>query len=760
MYSSAYTPPRRGHRKRLSALRLSSDSTVTTLPVYTSPPRHRLPDLPDIPAEQPPAYSDSAEEADEDTDESDSDNLFVVPSPPPSLPVSPRPSAATRRSRTSASSSSFSSSSRGHRRNHSLANLNANDPYLDSLLARSVHALEMSNALLQSSMSTQTSLSAVLADDADADRSLERRAQALTSRIRSNRDLHDSWLQDLDSISRGVEGLVRGEDDDADGLNDREEAHSRLLPSDAISQSLPTGGLSERIQRRQGRRASQDFRQASSSSGASLQLSTHDRSAFVAPAPRAITMYVDSSEAADAIALPSTLGIRPTSRPPPTPLPSQSPFPAGGASEPEPPPQTTAAEEPSRSRVVDMLASFVMPRTSAASTSNSASSVSSSPSSSSVLRRRDSSSSSKTVKRHRPSKSPPPTLQIDTPSLSASTSSASGGSLRSRSLTPSRGSPVVRQQRPLTPPIEELSTSSTSSDSHTLHVDRTVESLRQILERQQQRAAASSKASSTTAPALPRPALLSPPAVAPTSGTSNATASVSRLFTKARHTTSTRPPSPPRHSSMKGRSAPSTPVTPATPAIPAAPSPSPSLLNVPDVFGSMFGGARSRPPSSGASTPKRISFAEPLEPYSSSRGGNGGGASGSTGAGPSAFARFRFRASGGGDEGGMSKARGRSSSTARARRKGKGKARARSTDGGEQSASEEEKAGWWAGWLLGTSTGSGSGSGGRSRSEERYGSGTGAGVRSVPGMGAGFGVGSGAWAMRPGFGSSLEEWGA
>ena len=71
MYASSN---RRGHhRKRLSALRLSSDSTVTTLPLYTSPPRQRLSELPDIPAEQPPAYSDSAEEADEDTDTSDSD---------------------------------------------------------------------------------------------------------------------------------------------------------------------------------------------------------------------------------------------------------------------------------------------------------------------------------------------------------------------------------------------------------------------------------------------------------------------------------------------------------------------------------------------------------------------------------------------------------------------------------------------------------------------------------------------------------------
>ncbi|KAI9000728.1 hypothetical protein BD414DRAFT_11128 [Trametes punicea] len=737
------TPPRRGlHRKRLSALRLSSDSTVTTLPLYTSPPRLRHPDLPDIPSEQPPAYSDSAEEADEDTDPSDDPDVFI-PSPPPSLPVSPRPSRRPRAAYV-----------RGHRRQQSIANVNASDPYLDSLLERSVHALEMSNALLQSSMSTQTSLSAVLSDDAiDADRSLEQRAQALTSRIRSNRDLHDAWMLDLDRISRGI---VPSEDDDDD--SNLPEGHAARPPQEPISQSLPTGGLSERIQRRQGRRASQDFRQASGSSrgsGSKLQLSAHDRNAFVAPPPRAITMYIDSTEAADAIALPSTLGVRPASRPPPTPLPSQASF-SSGASEPEPP--SHAPEERSR-RVVDMLASYVMPRN-----ATKAPSVSSSPSSS-LLRRRDSSSSSQTVKKHRPSRSPPPPLQLDTPSSSTT------GSLRSRSLTPSRGSPVVRQARPLTPPIEELSTSSTSSDSHTLHVDRTVESLRQILEKQQRTASQSSagakgSSSAAAAPVLPRPSLLSPPVVAPVSGTSTATASVSRLFTKARHTSSTRPPCPPKQSSMKGRSAPSTPISPSPssslPALTTAKAStnrSPSLLSVPDVFGGVFGRGGRSPgaSSSGASTPKRISFAEPPEAYSSSKGG----------ASSSFSARFRSRGASGEGSGGGDRPRGRGRSAVgggKSKGKGKGKARARSAgrvgDGDDSEGEEGEKGvGWWAGWLLGAAgTGPGmGGEGGRARSEERYVSaGSGLGGR---GVGLGLGAG-GTWAMRPGFGSSLEEWGA
>ncbi|KAI0375952.1 hypothetical protein BV20DRAFT_1048192 [Pilatotrama ljubarskyi] len=715
MYS---TPHRRGrHRKRLSALRLSSDTTVSTLPRYTSPPPNRHPDLPDIPSEQPPAYSDSAEEADEDTDPSDPDEVFI-PSPPPSLPVSPRPS---RR---------FRPPSRSHRRQQSLAS--ASDPYLDSLLERSVHALEMSNALLQSSMSTQTSLSAVLADDAVADRSLEQRAQALTSRIRSNRDLHESWMDDLDEISRGVEGLVRGEDE---GEEQNEGgvsfAKQRVQQQDSISQSLPTGGLSERIQRRQGRRPSQDFRQ-SSGSGSSLQLSTHDRSAFVAPAPRALTMYIDSSEAADAIALPSTLGIRPSSRPLPTPLPSQSSI-ASAASEPEPPPPPVPEEQQSR-RVVDMLASFVMPRAS------SSPSVSSSPSSSSILRRRDSSSSSsRTVKKPCASKSPPPPLHIHTPSSSSL-------SLRSRSLTPSRGSPspVSRQPRPLTPPIEELSTSSTSSESATLHVDLTVESLRQILEKQRAASQASGKPPASPPPPLPRPSLLSPPAVAPISGTSTATASVSRLFTKARHTSSTRPPSPPKQSSMKGRSAPSTPVSAVTPALP---TPSPSLLSVPDVFGSMLGARGKSGTSSGTSTPKRISFAEPPEPYSSSKG-----------EGSSSAFRSRKSKSGGGD-----KERGRSGGASRSRSqsKSKGKGRARAGDDSDSADDGGGKTGWWTGWLLGAAgTGSGSGlSAGvpRARSEERYASAT---AGRAAGLGLGGGISGGTWAMRPGFGSSLEEWGA
>ncbi|OBZ70367.1 hypothetical protein A0H81_09641 [Grifola frondosa] len=168
----------------------------------------------------------------------------------------------------------------------------------------------------------------------------------------------------------------------------------------------------------------------------------------------------------------------------------------------------------------------------------------------------------------------------------------------------------------MTPPIEELSTSSDSSTSETLHVDRTVESLRQILERQKCASCSNhqDKSRSTSCASdkrtIPLPAFLSPPPVAPISGTSTATASVSRLFSKPRHSSSTRPPSPPRHSSLKNRSAPPTPLSA---------TPSSSFLHVPDAFRVVRAASVGSQTSSGRSTPKRISFAELPESYASSK---------------------------------------------------------------------------------------------------------------------------------------------
>ncbi|KAF9809832.1 hypothetical protein IEO21_07232 [Rhodonia placenta] len=648
---STHSPPRRGrHRKRLSALRLSSDTTVSTLPAYTPPPWSKGRDFPpdgDL-SDRPPDYPDSAEEGDADTD---SDDPRSAPYYPPPLPLSP----SRRLYRTQ--------STRTHRRQPSAAA----DPYLDSLLARSVHALEMSNALLQSSMSTQSSLSAVLAADSPVDRTLEARAHMLSTRIAGNRDLHETWVDDLDEISRSVEDLVE-EGGDTTELQP-------LPDEDFVSQSLPVSGFADRMQRRGHlRRPSLDLRIASTPQ---LQYSNHDRSHFVAPAPRALTMYVDSTDDPDSITLPPTLGLR-TSHLPPTPLPSQT------FSDPGP-----EAPADTNKRLVDVLSSYVSRSPPRPSTS-----VSSSPRKSSSLSTRSgrsSSTSSHTVRHVRPS---PP---VKPPSASPSDA-------RSRSLTPMRNLSPALPSRPMTPPIEELSTSSESSSSGTMHVDRTVESLRNILDRQPP---------PPPKPTSPRPAFLSPPSVAPVAGTSTATASISRMFTKARHSSSTRPPSPPRQSVLKHRSAPPTPNPSSTPTPNSTPAPSapptPTLLGIPGAFGF----TRSRTSSAASSgrstpTPKRISFAELPEPHV--------GASSS---------KLRDKKAGARDGGGKAR-----------RRRGRG-AQGRGKE-------EDEGGGWWTGWLLGAAgTGSGSGLSLSASREER-----------VPG-----GLGS-SWSVRPGYGGSLEEWGA
>ncbi|OCH94293.1 hypothetical protein OBBRIDRAFT_163957 [Obba rivulosa] len=648
--------PRRGtHRKRISALRLSSD-TVPTLPAYTSPPWNRPFDLPDDTSDLPPDYPDSAEEADADTDSEDHHSALLPPLP--QLPVSPR-----------RSHRSNSQLSRSRRRPST-----SSDIYLDSLLERSVHALELSNALLQSSMSTQTSLSTLLASDTSADRSLEEQAQQLSSRIQDSSDMQHTWADDLEEITRHLGDLVTNGDEEH-----REDTCDNAPSISSVSMSLPTSGLSEHMQRTHRRRPSLDLRHSHSQ----LQLSEHERDRFVAPPPRALTLYLDSDADPASVLLPSTLGVRPQAQSPPTPLPTFAlDFSRESASSQpgEPPPDSS----PGR-RAADVLASVA---------------ARSPPS-------RSSSASSSTIRRVRMSKIPSPLNLGQSPDL------------RSRSLTPRRlsGSSPVHGLRPMTPPVEELSASSSSSASSALHVDRTLSSLRSILSKQPSTPPSASTSTSRAA-SIPRPSRLAPPVVAPTAGTSNATASVSRLFTKARHHTSARAPSPPR-SALKNRSAPPTP---------AQLSPSPSMSGLNPNHGLGFGlglgilgmrlgrdragseGAQSPASSasaSGRSTPKRISFAELPESHTGSSGSR---------------------------DKGKGRLRGKS------KRKGKGK-------DGRNGENDGEEPGWWTGWLLGAA-GTGSGSG------LSVGVAVGRDERAVRPLGS-------TWAARPGFGyGGLEEWGA
>ncbi|CAE6440601.1 unnamed protein product [Rhizoctonia solani] len=135
------------------------------------------------------------------------------------------------------------------------------DSYLDSLLARSVHALELSNALLQSSMTTQSSLSALLSREDQ----LDTHAQFLANQIHT-----------YDSRSVWVDDMTR-----------------QLDPG--LSQSLPdaAGGFL-----------------AGESSTRGLQRGDRPRS----PPPKCMTVYADHTQDPNSILIPSTSGLRSAAR--------------------------------------------------------------------------------------------------------------------------------------------------------------------------------------------------------------------------------------------------------------------------------------------------------------------------------------------------------------------------------------------------------------------------------------------------------------
>ncbi|KAG8747083.1 hypothetical protein FRC10_002499 [Ceratobasidium sp. 414] len=245
-----------------------SVETTATLPEYTSSPPAESSgtDVMTSRPEAPPKYPQlTAEEADEERDEV-GDVMRRV---------------RVRRRRSMSMSGSGS------------------DPYLDSLLARSVHALELSNALLQSSMTTQTSLSALLShDDRTLDRSLDSHARFLAGQIHAS-DARRAWVDD---IARQVDSL--------------EYEYPPPSPSaSGLSQSLPDtqGGFSDRI--RAARIGAEDVDTPSAGpsrqeQGGGLQRGERPRS----PPPRCMTQYINAegnvSDGSDSILIPSTSGLR------------------------------------------------------------------------------------------------------------------------------------------------------------------------------------------------------------------------------------------------------------------------------------------------------------------------------------------------------------------------------------------------------------------------------------------------------------------
>ena len=616
---SPTSPRNRPHRKRFSVTRLSTDSTAT-LPAYL---RTEI-----SPDDRPPDYPESADEADADTGNSTpEDTLFPLASPRPRrLP--------TQRRRRSALPTVSSPT----------------DPYLDSLLARSVHALEMSNALLQSSISTQSSLSAVLATDEspDVESSLEASARHLSSRIGANSSMQENWLDELAVISEHLSG-DDPEPEDALGLS--------FAHDDAISRSLPVGPSPLRLRAscsHNRHRSSLDLRQIGGDRDEPhLRLSNWSRSRLISPAPRAVTQYVESNGDPDTILLPSTLGLRST--PSSAHLPRRSPSP-----HPSPNPSSTCTTAKPPSKVSTLLSSFITRRPSTSSTT-------SLPSTSFRFA-------------HRPRASTDPTATCSRASSTANStpfSSPARSRAGKRVMTPPTITcpSLVLPTRPLTPPTENPSLSSLSSSSSNPSSDphinpvRSLQALRKILDDQPNSSPLMSRSQSQVY-APRRPTFLPrTPLPAPTLGTSTATASVSRLFTKPIHMHSGSSSREPRPSALKGGWR--TPQSPTS-------------------FDGFLAPGHSTGPggssgSSARSTPKRISFADLPEPYASERGGGG---------------------SGRGFEKRSTRRGGKKRNAANGKGKGKGKGKSRvgvgvEDDSDESDDDDEFEKGWWARLLLG-----------------------------------------------------------
>ena len=553
---------RRTLRKRFSVSKLSSE-TVQTLPEYSSPPGWSksvgTSPLTEVESDRPPDYPETADEADADTeDEQEETDVYVqrhLAHPPP------------RRLST-------------HIRRRMRVPVAASDPFLDTLLERSVHALELSNALLRTTVSTQSSLSTILSSENESDHVLEVRARNLSTRIRLSSGIHETWMDHLEEISEGVDKL----------FGDEGRGHSAShLDDGAVSRSLPTTTLPDLRHRRK-----PSILELDGASSSHLLYSHPTRDVLVAPAPRALTQFVESTADPQLITLPSTLGLR-----------------ASGSS------HSVHSRESSSTHLQETQPPFsvgILLQTQPESTTPAHHLL------------------SNLVKRSAPLTPPPPTRMLRSRDRCASASPT--GAVRSTKISfspslcssPDHNQLVIRAQtsrprsdtpsRPSSPPTplptmpadEELSPSSSeASDRPTGY--RTVQSLRKILD--DHPSSTSVNTLQRQGPKLHRAPAFLPitPRPAPIQGTSTATASISRLYTKGRHSMSTRPPSPPAHSSLKVRS------------VPPTPAPSPSTMSLSEVFGNGVARVMGSAPSSGVSTPKRISFAKLPESYSGSQPG-------------------------------------------------------------------------------------------------------------------------------------------
>ena len=475
-------------KRKYPSLKLSTDSIPPQPPLYSSPPRstaawNRFEQEPPF-ADKPPDYPESSEEA--DADESDQElSIYKQRQASPQIYVSPFQSSPRKTRRFphqhhSPSPSLTSPRKRLYARNSPLPRTaTGSDTYLDSLLARSVHALEISNTLLQSSFATKSSMNAVLSTDSPVDDSLEESATGLSRRVMKSKDMQKNWTDDLEEIGRRVDSLF-GEQTEAGGGPSPGNKQQLRIPlktptpdaTSPISQSLPSSSRlpSALAERRRGHH-SPPLTVVTPTTEGQLNYLAHDRSHFVAPPPRALTVYIGSDDTdPDAIKLPPTLGIRSPPQPAhphlfqsATPSVSSSPassrrtsFSNGQSGETRTPELSPAV------RAYDILSSYVTPQRASSSITPSLSF--------------GSNTSPISVRRN-----------MASPTRSDSTNASTTPKIsRGRSLTPLRtirpgsqsNSPVL-SSKPLTPPIEELHSTNSSSESDT-QTNFAVTSLRKI----------------------------------------------------------------------------------------------------------------------------------------------------------------------------------------------------------------------------------------------------------------------------------------
>jgi hypothetical protein len=200
-FRSSNFPPQ---RKRISSNRFSTDTTtsVTTLPEYST-------------SSSPPSSAKTPLSSIWDNDDGNPPDYTA-----PLVSHIPTPLALKNyRGDVDAEDEDVRPPSRPRRRivHHKSYSNASSDPFLDSLLERSVKALEISNALLQSSANTKSGLSALLEDSPIADNSLEFQARNLSRRIQATR----AQEARADEVFRGVDRFI----DDTEGI-------SRSVPTD------------------------------------------------------------------------------------------------------------------------------------------------------------------------------------------------------------------------------------------------------------------------------------------------------------------------------------------------------------------------------------------------------------------------------------------------------------------------------------------------------------------------------------------------